>query len=230
MTTMPSLADTMLRLFVLALILLNAGYYAWTQGVFRPYSGPVQQSEPQRLAQQIRPEAVRLLTPDEVRRLDQAAAVAPPKPAECLQAGLFDAAQTTALRKALGEALPAAGAWQLQDSVEPARWIVYMGKYTGEDALAKKRAELANLNLKYEVLGNPALQPGLSLGAFVNQADANVELARLSKRGVHTAKVVLERPEVRGSVLKLPAVDEAMRAKLDELKAPLAGKPLRACK
>lgn len=220
----------MLRLLVLALILLNAGYYAWSQGHLRPWSGPMQQTEPQRLAQQLRPEGVRVLSNDELRRIDQAAAAAAAvKPAECLQAGLFDAAQTTALRAALGRVLPAPGAWQFDDAVEPARWIVYMGRYPNDDTLAKKRAELVNLNLKYEVLSNPALQPGLSLGAFTTQADANAELARLGKRGVHTAKVVQEHAEVRGSQLKLPVVDDALRAKLDEIKAQLAGKPLRAC-
>jgi hypothetical protein len=218
----------MLRLLVLLLILANGAYYAWSQGYLRPYTGPAQQTEPQRIAQQLRPEAVKLLAADELKRIELAAAAPPPK-AECLQAGLYDGNQAKALRTALEAALPGSGSWQLEDSVEPARWIVYMGKYPNEDALAKKKAELATLNLKYEVLSNPAMQPGLSLGAFSSQAEANAELARLTKRGVHTAKVVQERAEARGTLLRLPAVDEALRAKLDELKTPLAGKPLRAC-
>lgn len=49
----------MLRLLVLLLVLLNAGYYAWSQGMLRSYGwAPVEQSEPQRLTQQIRPEAI----------------------------------------------------------------------------------------------------------------------------------------------------------------------------
>ncbi|KAI9872383.1 MAG: hypothetical protein M1823_008188, partial [Watsoniomyces obsoletus] len=49
-----------------------------------------------------------------------------------------------ALRSALETALPP-GSWQLESSVEPARWIVYMGKYSNDEALAKKRAELRQL-------------------------------------------------------------------------------------
>jgi hypothetical protein len=55
-------------------------------------------------------------------------------------------------------------------------------------------------------------------------------LERLASRGVHTAKVLQERPDVKGQHLTLPAVDDALRARLDELRIPLAGKPLRSCR
>lgn len=218
-----------MRLLVLVLVLLNSLYYAWSHDLLRDYGfAPARQSEPQRLAQQIRPEAIRILSPDEVRRAEPAASAAAKAP-ECLQAGLFDEAQVLALRKALEGALPP-GSWLLDAAVEPARWIVYMGRYPTAEALARKRAELANLNLRFEPLTNPELEPGLSLGGFTTQAAANEELTALSRRGVRTARVVQERAEVRGSLLKIPAADEALRARLDEVKPALAGKPLRSCK
>lgn len=219
----------MLRLLVLALVLLNGLYYAWSHELLRDYGfGPTPQTEPQRLGQQIRPEAVRILPAEEARQLD-AAPQPQAKPVECLQAGLFDEGQVEGLRRALETALPP-GSWLLDTAVEPARWIVYMGRYPNAEALARKRAELANLNLRFEPLINPELEPGLSLGGFVTQAAANDELAALNRRGVRTARVVQERAEVRGSLLKIPAADEALRARLDEVKAALAGKPLRSCK
>jgi hypothetical protein len=221
----------MLRLLVLALVLANAGYFAWTHGLLADYGfAPAAQAEPQRLAQQIRPEAMRLLTAADARQLENA--TAPPSAAqpaaECLQAGLFTPEQSTALRSSLESSLPI-GSWTLESSVEPGRWIVYMGKYTSEDALAKKRAELRSLGLSFEALVNPALGPGLSLGHYGSQADAERELAKAATRGVRTAKVVLERPEARGLLLRLPAVDAALKAKLDAFKPQLAGKPLQAC-
>ena len=46
----------MLRLAVIVLLLANAGYYAWSQGLLRPLGyAPQEQSEPQRMNQQIRP-------------------------------------------------------------------------------------------------------------------------------------------------------------------------------
>ena len=221
----------MLRLLALVLLLANAGYFAWTHGLLADYGyAPAAQTEPQRLTQQIRPEAMQLLTAADARQLESAAtpaAPAPPAP-ECLQAGLFTPEQSTALRTGLESSLPV-GSWTLESSVEPGRWIVYMGKYTSEDALAKKRAELRGLGVSFEALANPALAPGLSLGHYGSQAEAERELAKAATRGVRTAKVVQERPETRGQMLKLPAADAAIKAKLDTLKLQLAGKPLQAC-
>ncbi len=220
----------MLRLVVLALLLANAGYFAWTHGLLADYGiGPFAQAEPQRLTQQIRPEAMRILTATEARQLDSTIAAAAPQPAaECLQAGLFTPEQTAALRAGLESSLPI-GSWSLESSTEPGRWIVYMGKYNSDDALAKKRTELRGLGVSFEPLVNPALGPGLSLGHYGSQAEAERGLANAATRGVRTAKVVLERSEVRGQLLKLPAVDAALKAKLEPLKAQLSGKPLQAC-
>ena len=221
----------MLRLLVLALLLANAGYFAWTQGLLADYGyAPAAQAEPQRLAQQIKPQAMQLLTAADARQLENTpapTAAAQPAP-ECLQAGLFTPEQTTALRAGLESSLPI-GSWSLESSVEPGRWIVYMGKYNSEDALAKKRAELRGLGVSFEPLLNPTLGPGLSLGHYTSQAEAERELAKVATRGVRTAKVVLERPEARGQLLKLPAADAAIKAKLEALKPQLAGKPLQAC-
>ncbi|WP_457282040.1 SPOR domain-containing protein [Polaromonas sp. P5_D5] len=219
----------MLRLLVLALVLANAGYFAWTQGLLADYGfAPVVQAEPQRLAQQIRPKAMRLLSATDAGQLESTTAAAPPPAPECLQAGLFTPEQTIALRFGLEAGLPI-GSWSLENSSEPGRWIVYMGKYTNEDALAKKRSELRGMGVSFEPLVNSSLGPGLSLGHFSSQADAERELAKVATRGVRTAKVVQEQPEIRGQLLRLPAVDAPLMAKLELLKPQLAGKPLRAC-
>ena len=219
----------MLRLIVLALLLSNGLYFAWSQGLLLDLGfGPVQQTEPQRLAQQIRPEMVRLLTAHELRRAEDAAR-AVLKPSVCLQAGLFDPAQSELLRRALESALPAES-WTLVAAGEPERWIVYMGKYPNAEALAKKRAELASLNLRFEPLIDPELAGGLSLGGFDTQAAANAAREAFNRRGVRTARVLLERAEVRGMMLRLPAVDDTVRALLEELKPALAGKALDPCR
>ena len=47
----------MLRFLALLLVLLNAVYYAWSQQLLQAYGfAPMQQGEPDRLNQQIRPE------------------------------------------------------------------------------------------------------------------------------------------------------------------------------
>jgi hypothetical protein len=218
----------MLRLLLLTLVLANGVYFAWTSGLLRAFGfAPVQQSEPQRIAQQIRPEAMRVLTASEVKGVEaQVQADAAPK--ECLQAGPFDETATGALRVALEAALPS-GSWQMDTVTQPARWIVYMGKYPNAETLQKKRGELSSMNLKLEALTNPALEIGISLGGFDSQVGANAELARLNQRGIRTARVVLEHDATQVSQLKLAAVTEAMKASLESLRPAMAGKAFRKC-
>jgi hypothetical protein len=219
----------MLRFHVLLLLLANGAYFAWSQGHLASLGWmPAAQSEPQRLQAQIKPEAIRLLSPAEIKRVEALAAAPAPKPAECLQSALLDANQANAVKAAVAK-LPAS-AYSLQDTTEPARWIVYMGKYPNLDALNKKKTELRDLGISYETLKNPSLEPGLSLGVFASQTTANEGLAQMARRGVRTAKVVQEAPERKGQILKLPAVDDALRSQLDPIKAAVGAVGLIACK
>jgi hypothetical protein len=218
----------MLRLIVLLLLLANGGFYAWSQGLLLPWGvGPTQQSEPQRMRQQIQPETVRLLSPAELSQL-QAQLAQAPRPPECLQTATIDPAQLTPVRTAL-ESWPA-GSWKLEPVTEPARWIVYMGKYADVELLARKRAELRQLGISFDAPTNPELQPGLSLGTYPNEPSAQQQLETLAAKGVRTARVVQDKPEQRGQRLLLPAVDDALRGRLDELKAGLGSKALRPCR
>ena len=133
-----------------------------------------------------------------------------------------------ALRQAL-QTFPA-GSWTLEVVVEPPRWIVYLGKYPTVEILNRKKAELRRLGISFENPSNQVLEGGLSLGGFSSQAAANEQLDRLTDRGLRSARVVQERLEMRGQVLKLPAVDETVRPRLDELRPALNGKPLRPCR
>ena len=216
----------MLRLAVLVLILANAAYFAWSQHLLAPWGlAPAQQSEPQRLAQQIKPQAVRILSAEEARRLDTAA---PPARGDCLQVGPLDDAQAAALKQAM-QPWPS-GSWSMEPVVEPPRWIVYMGKFPGADSVARKKAELRQLGVSFEPLADPDLEPGVSLGGYASEAEANRQREVLAERGVRSARVVQERAEVRGQMLRLAALDDSLRARLDELKAGLGAKSLRACR
>jgi hypothetical protein len=144
----------MLRLIVLLLLLGNAAYFAWAKGLLAPWGlAPVQQSEPQRLAQQIRPQAIRILGREEGGLRDAGVAAATGRAQECLQAGLFEEHQVAGLKRAL-ETWPA-GSW--------------------------------------------LLEPG---------ADG----------------------DMRGQVLKLLIIEDALRPRVDELRPMLNGKNLRPCR
>ncbi|MFT3812760.1 MAG: SPOR domain-containing protein [Acidovorax sp.] len=229
----------MLRIAVLVLFLANAGYFAWTHG----WLGAAQkQTEPERLEQQIHPEALQVLPPPAPAASApapapapapvpaSAPAAAPPAPAaaptECLQAGPFDERQAETLRSAAA-ALPR-DAWTLASTVQGGRWMVYIGRLADAEAVEKKRAELRARSVAYDRPG-AAFEPGLSLGRYSSEEAARRALADLGKQGVRTAHVVLDRPETRTYTLRLPAVDGALRPQLGALKPALAGKPLHAC-
>ena len=218
----------MLRLIFLLLLLGNALFYAWSQGYLLAWGqGPAQQSEPQRMAQQVRPQAVRVLLPGEVQQIEAQLAQAP-RPAECLASPMLAEAEVGTLRPLLNTFPP--GSWSLEQATEPGRWIVYMGPYAGVEQVARKRAELRQIGVSFEALANPALEPGLSLGSHASEAAAGRQLSTLAERGVRTARVVQERPELRGQRLVLPVVDDALRPRLEELRRVLNTKPLRPCR
>jgi hypothetical protein len=222
----------MLRFFVILLLLANGAYFAWSRGYLAVLGlAPVSQSEPGRMQAQIKPDAVRLIGSNDVRRMEVAATTPPPppaKPPECLQSPLLTEKLAQAVRTA-AEALPS-GSWALDSAEEPARWIVYMGKYTAPELLAKKKAELRQLGVDYEAVQTSALGPGISLGGHSTQAQATRELADLNKRGVRSARVVQEKAAVKGQVLRLPAVDDALRGQLDAVRSALGSAALRTCK
>ena len=217
----------MLRLAVLLLLLVNAVWFAWAPDLLRPWGlGPSSQAEPQRLAQQVQPEAMRLVQGEEAVRLVESAP--PLRPPECLATAPLPESVAAALRQRLA-AWPA-GSWRLEATVEPARWIIYMGKYPDAEMVERKKAELRRRGVSFEPVANPALEPGLSLGGFTSQAAANDQLAVLVTRDVRSARVVQERAELRGPALRLPLVDDLLRPRLGELQAALGGRPLAPCR
>lgn len=213
----------MLRLSVLILLLLNLAYLAWSQGALRAYGlGPIPPSEPQRLERQLHPEQVRLLSREEGR---QAEALA--RQMRCMQAGPFNEKQMAALLTAL--APWPLGSWRVEGAVIPPRWLVYVGRFDDPAALARRRTELTAQALSGEPTAAPELSPGLSLGYYPTQDQAQQALAGITSRGVRDARVVQESTPGRGTRLVLPFMDEALRSRLDALSPALAGKALRPC-
>lgn len=281
----------MLRVLVLLLLLANMTYLVWVQGMLAPYGfAPASQAEPERLEQQIRPEAIELLgaqpaassplsaaapasaasaasapalIPSAPASVPSVPASAPPAPSsavtvpsmvasapeassaaivpvalkmpepepeapQCLQAGLFTELQTAAMRPRLQANLPA-GSWSFANAGKPARWIVYMGKYASKESMNKRRALLEQAGLPSEIALSPLLTPGLTLGSFKTKAQAEAALEKVTERGIRSARVTLERPELPTQWLRLPAASPAVQAKAKTLVPKVSGKRLQPC-
>ena len=222
---------------MLALLLANAGYFVWSQGLLAAYGlAPARQSEPERLARQIRPEAMQLVAEAPPAMAVPAPPVAAPPPVprlQCLQAGPFTEKEAAAFERRLrGAAAPVLSAdnWVFDTPPGATRWIIYLGRYISQEALGRRRARLEQLGIAFETPVSPLLKPGLSLGNFGSKAEAENALAQLTGSGLRGAKVVVERPEAPSQWLKFPVADASLLARLEGFKPPLFDKALQACR
>ena len=218
----------MLRSLVALLLLANLVFLVWSQGWLDGVVGTRASGdrEPERLAQQVRPETVRILTPQAVA----AAASAAESKLTCLEAGPFDANTISAAESALSATLPS-GTWARVSTERPSAWIVYMGRYPNRDTLQRKEEELARLKVHVEELRNlPDLEPGLALGRFSERADAETALADMKRRGVQTARVV-ELPRTGGTthMLRVDRAEPELAGKVAGLRLDALGKGFTAC-
>jgi len=241
----------MLRITFLLLILANVAYYLWShERLARWGLAPVSQAEPQRLQQQIRPEALSLLpkTPELAQPSDPAVPdvaapgaeiVAPdsttlappppqPEPAQCLLLAEIGEREGAALLSSLQAHIPA-DQWEMVQARKPGRWMVYMGRFDDNAQLEQARTDLRARRVDF-ARADGALAPGLSLGRFSTEQAAQSYLNTLRAQGVQASRVVQERPDITLYTLRLPAATPTLRAQVQALAAPLfAQRPLAPC-
>lgn len=230
----------MLRALLVILLVANALFFAWSRGAFDGVSGTAKNSdrEPERLARQVNPDAVRLLNAPAASAAIAAAAASARAASEaaaaarsaavtgtCMQAGPVPAAGLGVLEQMARDGGLTAGGWTAVTSERKGLFLIYMGKYEDDEALARKQEELKQLRIETQAVRNiPALQPGLVVARFEDKTLAEAELVRLNQRGLRTARVVTVRPGVALATLRVPAATDAQRLKLLALKPP-AGVP-----
>lgn len=219
----------MLRALVVALLVANLAFFAWTQGWLDAVVGvkSIGDREPERLLRQVRPETIVILP------FTAAASEPPPPPTpetfSCLEAGPFNDAELTAAQGALRAAVPE-GVWADIKTELPGSWIVYMGRYADRALLTKKADELRRLKVGHtEVSNPPALTPGLSLGKFDDRGAADQALARFARQGIRTARVVLMVPPKATHLVRVEKADAVLAARLSTLKADALGKGFGTC-
>ena len=247
----------MLRLAALLLLLVNLLLLATHAGLLPGWLGRpagTGQREPERLARQVNPGALQLRVPAAASAASLPASAAPAaaaapasavvalsspaasaasadaSAAACLEAGPFDSASTAVAERGLQAAGVPAGAWVRGGAASAQAYLVYMGRYADADALARKRDELRQLAVPaYPVDASSGLQPGLSLGRHASAEAAGAAMAALAQRGVRTARVVaVAGSQAAGALLRLPAADAPLQAKLAGLRLP-GGAGFRPC-
>jgi hypothetical protein len=216
----------MLRNLVLLLLSANILYFAWSEGLLQSYGlSPTPGSEPHRIDEQLQPQAIQPIRAQDVPGLAAAATAT----AECLRSGPWDMEQAAGLRTALQAALPQ-DSWRLDVASPPPRWIIYMGKFSSQDMLKRKLAQLTSIeSVKAQTPRDPALIPGISLGGFDTEPLAQAELARINRLGVRTARVVQDNDPTVKNMLLIPSATKEMQPALLALQPLLAAHALQPC-
>jgi hypothetical protein len=218
----------MLRALLLLLLLANGLFYAWTRGAFAPGWPPPShgEREPARLAAQLRPELVVVMSPGAANAALAAAAAASAAAdaasrLACMEAGPFSEAEVAAAEAALLAAGLPAGSWQREQVERAGGWMVYFGRFADSDARRQKEEELRRLKLVVEPVKTPAeLVPGLMLGRYESREAADAALAQITLRGVRTARVVALPSPPPQNWLRAERADPALQARLTALKPP----------
>ena len=215
----------MLRALVLVLVLANGLFFAWTRGGLAPaLPAPAHgDREPERLAAQVRPERVTVMTPKAANVALAAASAASANARRfCLEAGPFNDAEIGPAQAALAEAGLPDGSWQREQVERAGRWAVYFGRFSDVAAMRAKQEELGRLKLPLEpAQAPPELVPGLMMPVLNSREAADAALAAMVLRGVRTARVVALPPPPLQHWLRLAETDLDTQARLAALKSPV---------
>jgi len=199
-----------MRLVFFLLVLANLVFFVWAQGYL---GGQDEGREPQRLAEQLHPEKMKVTVPEK--------AAAPP-PAACRVVDGLAAAEAEQLQKALsgnGGELVAS----LRPGEETPAWWVSINSLATKALADKKAGELKLLGVTdFHVIQTEGGSFALSLGVFDSEAAAVEFLQSLGKKGVKSARVdARPRPPVARVELRGPAaaIDKRLPALLAALPA-----------
>lgn len=217
----------MLRRLVLLVLLANAGFFAWTQGWLAPWLPPPgERREPERLAQQLRPERIKVLSAGAASAVVAAASVAAARAASageeppplCLEAGPFTDAAARAAEALLAEHGVAEGALTREIVARNHTWGVVIGRLADREALRARAEELTRLKIRFEEMSTPStLVPGLRLGNFSDRYGAETALAGLLAKGVRDARVVALPLGATQHWLRAPQADAELQTRLRSL-------------
>ena len=223
-----------MRIVFLLLLLANLGFLAWI------YFGAGRASdEPQLMEQQLNPQAIRLLSAEQVAVLaaeyakQAALSKPPPKPtvAACLELGAFNLADVQRVQQALAPL--ALGSRLSQRRVEEiASYWVFMPPQRDRQAANRKAAELRKLGVEdfFIVQEDPDFRFAISLGVFKTEEAARARLAELRTKGVRTARVGPRETSVHKVYFAVREVPDALASRLNELRQSLAGSELKECR
>jgi hypothetical protein len=235
-----------MKALFLLLVLLNLALFAWQRG----WLGTVVEAghEPARLARQINPERVRVLTPQAVEALTKAgksasnerpaapvpptAAAAAPAPlaGNCLQLGDFEGEAIARARSRLDAVAPGARL-TVRTVAVPGWYLVFLPPLKTRADAERQIAELRQRGLSdIALIGEgSSLRNGVALGSFRDPQLAARRRAEVEAAGAKGARVSERPTSVEAARFEVRGIDAAQAQALTELQKEFEGSRLEAC-
>ena len=213
-----------MRTLFFLLLLANVAFFAYSRLSAELFPG-----ESQLLLQQINPQAIRMLTTEQVAKA-AAGKREPPKAVACLEWGAFAAADAGRVEEALAPL--ALGAKLSQRHMEEqAAWWVFMPSQGSRQAALNKAGELRRLGIGdfFVLQDDPKFRFAISLGVFRTEEAARNHLEELRAKGVRTAQVGTRDSPAQKVWYQVRDVSDAVAAKLNELKQGFPGSEVKDC-
>jgi len=208
------------RTLFLILVFANVAFLAWR---YYEEHFPSRGADP--FAQQLHPERVKLVTPEELARMTVAR-----RQASCVELGPIAVADAARAEEAVSGI--AAGLKVAQRRVdEPGRWWVYLPPLATRQAAAQRTAELRKQGIDDSSVINddPQWRNAISLGVFRSEEAANKRAEELRKRGVRGVEIAPREGAGARAYVQLRDAPEPVRGKLGDLKDGFPGAEIREC-
>lgn len=236
-----------MRTVFFLLVLANIGFFAWS------YLGSHASGEAQLVDQQLNPQAIRLLSPEQRAALaaERAKPAPPPPPAPtpqpapptsppppapkaavmaCMELGAFNLADVPRVEQAL-EPLALGTKLSQRHAEEIASYWVFMPPQPGRQGANRKAAELKKLGVEdfFIVQEDSRFRYSISLGVFKTEEAAKARLEQLRAKGVRTARVGARDTTVQKVYFVVREVPDPLAAKLNELRQGFPGIEMKEC-
>lgn len=225
-----------MRIAFFLLLFANVCFFAWSY-----FGTGSASSETQLIDQQVNPQAIRLLSAEQVtalaaERTKQTAERAKPAPpskatvAECLELGPFNLADVLRVEQAL-EPLGLGARLAQRRTDEVASYWVFMPSQGNRQAANRKSAELRKLGVEdfFILQEDHNLKFAISLGVFKTEDAAKARLGDLRAKGVRSAQVGSRETTVQKVHFVVRDVPDALTPKLNDVRHGFPGSELKGC-
>jgi hypothetical protein len=207
-----------MRILFLLLVLANMALLG-----YRYYATHYAGSAADPAAQQLQPERIRIVAPEELARL------AASRRGPCIELGPIaanDAVRAEEVAAGLATGL------KIQRRVEePARWWVYIPPLANRQSASQRIAELRKQGVEDSavITDEPAWRNAISLGVYRNEEAANGRADALRKRGVAGVQVGPREGATSRVFVQLLDAPAAVRLRFVGLKDAFPGSDVREC-